>query len=142
MRMIRYFLLALMGLVMSLGLAQAQDKVVYHIDHAESQATKALRNIRNHLDTLPETKIIVVTHAQGVDFLFEGAKDKANPDIDYGALVSALKARGVVFEVCEITLRNRNLKKEQFNLDAVFTPSGVARIGTLQSRERFAYIKP
>ena len=139
---VRYFLLALLGMAMSLGHALAQDKVVYHIDHAESQATKGLRNIRNHLDTLPETKIIVVTHAQGVDFLFEGAKDKANPDIDYGSLVSALKARGVQFEVCEITLRNRNLKKEQFNLDAVFTPSGVARIGALQSRERFAYIKP
>ena len=56
--------------------------------------------------------------------------------------MSALKARGVSFEVCEITLQNRNLKKEQFNLDATFTPSGVARIGRLQSRENFAYIKP
>jgi intracellular sulfur oxidation DsrE/DsrF family protein len=56
--------------------------------------------------------------------------------------VSALKARGVTFEICEITLRNRNLKKEQFNMDAKFTPSGVVRIGRLQSRENFAYIKP
>lgn len=122
--------------------AAAQDKVVYHIDDAQAQATKGLRNIRNHLDVAPETKIMVVTHANGVDFLFEGAKDKANPNIDYGSLVSALKARGVKFEVCEITLRNRNLKKEQFSMDAEFTPSGVARIGQLQSRERFAYIKP
>ena len=142
MRAVGHFLLALLALALTAGLAHAQDKVVYHIDHAETQATKALRNIRNHLDTLPETKIIVVTHAQGVDFLFEGAKDKTNADIDYGALVSALKARGVLFEVCEITLRNRNLKKEQFNLEAAFTPSGVARIGALQWRERFAYIKP
>lgn len=120
----------------------AQDKVVYHIDNAEAQATKGLRNIRNHLDVAPDTKIIVVTHAEGVDFLLEGAKDKRNPDIDYGALVSALKARGVRFEVCEITLRSRNLKKEQFNMDAEFTPSGVARIGRLQAREGHAYIKP
>jgi hypothetical protein len=48
----------------------------------------------------------------------------------------------VKFEICEITLKNRNLKKEQFILDADFTPSGVARIGQLQTRERFAYIKP
>jgi len=48
----------------------------------------------------------------------------------------------VRFEVCEITLRNRNLKKEQFTLDAEFTPSGVARIGALQVRQQFAYIKP
>ena len=120
----------------------AQDKVVYHIDDYETQATKGLRNVRNHLDVAPDTKVIVVTHANGVDFLMEGAKDKKNPNIDYASLVSALKARGVKFEVCEITLRNRNLKKEQFIMDADFTPSGVARIGQLQSREGYAYIKP
>ena len=65
-----------------------------------------------------------------------------DPNIDYGSLVSALKASGVTFEICEITLRNRKLKKEQFNMDATFTPSGVVRIGRLQSRENFAYIKP
>jgi uncharacterized protein len=122
--------------------AHAQEKVVYHIDNAEAQATKGLRNIRNHLDTLPQTQITVVTHADGVDFLMEGAKDKKNPDINYAALVSALKARGVKFEICEITLKNRNLKKDQFVLDADYTPSGVARIGTLQFKDGFAYIKP
>ncbi len=134
----------LLGLALSLtaALALAADKVVYHIDDAAAQATKGLRNIRNHLDTLPDAQIVVVTHANGVDFLMEGARDPKNADIDYGALVSALKARGVRFEVCEITLRNRNLKKEQFTLDAEFTPSGVARIGALQVRQQFAYIKP
>jgi len=134
----------LLGLALSLtaALAWAADKVVYHIDDAAAQATKGLRNIRNHLDTLPDAQIVVVTHANGVDFLMEGARDPKNADIDYGALVSALKARGVRFEVCEITLRNRNLKKEQFTLDAEFTPSGVARIGALQVRQQFAYIKP
>jgi len=39
-------------------------------------------------------------------------------------------------------LKNRNLKKDQFILDAEFTPSGVVRIGRLQSQEKFAYIKP
>ena len=122
--------------------AFAQDKVVYHIDDYEAQATKGLRNVRNHLDVAPETKVVVVTHANGVDFLMEGAKDRKNPNIDYAALVSALKARGVRFEVCDITLRNRNLKRDQFIMDAEFTPSGVARIGQLQSREGYAYIKP
>ena len=124
------------------GAASAQDKVVYHIDNTEAQATKALRNIRNHLDVAPDTKIIVVTHAEGVDFLMEGAKDKKNPNIDYPSLVSALKARGVHFEVCDITLKNRNLKREQFTMDAEFTPSGVVRIGQLQAREKYAYLKP
>ena len=98
--------------------AAEPDKAVYHIDNAPLQATKALRNIRNHLDTVSSTKVVVVTHADGVDFLIEGAKDLANPNVNYGALVSALKSRGVRFEVCEITLRNRNLKRDQFILEA------------------------
>ncbi len=132
-------IMAVAGLTMA-GHAMAQeDKVVYHIDNAEQQATKGLRNIRNHLDVAPKTKIVVVTHAAGIDFLMEGAKDKNNPNIDYASLVSALKARGVTFEVCEITLKTRNLKKDQFIMDADFTPSGVVRIGQLQSLEHYAY---
>jgi len=119
--------------------AQAQERVVYHIDDAAAQALKGLRNIRNHLDTEPATKISVVTHANGVDFLMEGAKDASGGA--FAGPVAALKARGVVFEVCEITLKNRSLKKEQFLQEADFTPSGVARIAKLQF-EGAAYIKP
>lgn len=129
------------ALLMSVA-AYAQDKVVYHIDNSETQATKGLRNVRNHLDVAPDTKIVVVTHADGVDFLLEGAKDKKNPNIDYASLVSALKSRGVRFEVCEITLTNRKLSKDKFIMDAEFTPSGVVKIGQLQAREKYAYIKP
>lgn len=136
------FAVAALCLTATAANVAAQDRVVYHIDNTATQATKGLRNVRNHLDTAPETQITVVTHADGVDFLLQDAKDKANPNIDYGALVSALKARGVKFEVCEITLKNRNLKKDQFVLDADFTPSGVVRIAQLQSREKFAYVKP
>ena len=119
--------------------AAAQDKVVYHIDDAATQALKGLRNIRNHLDTEPTTKITVVTHANGVDFLMEGAKD-ANGS-PFAGLVSALVARGVKVEVCEITLKNRNLQREQFIQEAEFTPSGVVRIAKLQLAGQ-AYIKP
>ena len=119
--------------------AAAQDTVVYHIDNTANQALKGLRNIRNHLDTDPGAKITVVTHADGVDFLMEGAKD-ANGST-YAGPVAALVARGVKFEVCEITLRNRNLKKDQFIQEAEFTPSGVVRITKLQ-KQGFAYVKP
>ena len=135
-------MLATLGLIGVTSAVSAQDIVVYHIDNAENQATKGLRNIRNHLDVAPQTKIYVVTHAEGIDFLMEGAKDKKNPNIDYASLVSALKSRGVTFEVCEITLKNRNIKRDAFIMDAEFTPSGVARVAGLQIKEKAAYIKP
>jgi len=119
--------------------AAAQDKVVYHIDDAATQGLKGLRNVRNHLDTDPGAKITVVTHANGVDFLMEGAKDVNGSA--YAGPVAALSARGVKFEVCEITLKNRNLTKDQFIQEAEFTPSGVVRIAKLQ-KEGAAYIKP
>ena len=124
-----------------LSQSTGNTKVVYHIDDAESQGLKGLRNIRNHLDVSPQTTIIVVTHANGVDLLMEGAKDKKN-NVEYAPLVGALKSRGVKFEVCEITLTNRNLKKDQFTLDADFAPSGVVRVADLQYKDGFAYIKP
>ena len=117
----------------------AQDKVVYHIDNAATQGLKGLRNVRNHLDTDPAAKIIVVTHAEGVDLLMEGAK--APNGTEFAPLVSALRSRGVAFEVCEITLKNRGLKKDQFIQEADFTPSGVVRLAKLQ-HEGYAYIKP
>jgi intracellular sulfur oxidation DsrE/DsrF family protein len=118
----------------------AEDKVVYHVNDSKEQAVNALRNIANHLEVNPKAKIVVVTHAQGVDFLFEGARDKnGNP---YNVTVEGLKERGVTFDVCEITLRNRQLPKSKFIPEAVFVPSGVAEITRLQQREGYAYLRP
>ena len=133
-------LIALLALSITAFSVSAQDKVVYHLDSGIAQATKGLRNVRNHLDVDSKAKIVVVAHAEGVDFLMEGAKTANNQD--FASLVSDLSARGVVFEICEITLKNRNLKKEQFILGPNYTPSGVVRIANLQAREQFAYIKP
>jgi intracellular sulfur oxidation DsrE/DsrF family protein len=118
----------------------ATDKVVYHINDSAEQAANALRNIGNHLEVNPKAKIIVVTHARGVDFLMDGAKDKnGNP---YNIRVEELKQVGVQFDVCEITLRNRSLSKNKFIPEATFVPSGVAEITRLQQREGYAYLRP
>lgn len=118
----------------------AEDKVVYHVNDTADQASNALRNIGNHLEVNPKAKIVVVTHARGVDFLFDGAKDKnGNP---YNIPVEQLKAKGVQFDVCSITLRNRKLDKSKFVPEATFVPSGVAEITRLQQREGYAYLRP
>lgn len=128
-----------LALALTCSLVQAQDKVVYHINDAASQALAALRNLKNHLDTDPTARIIVVSHAQGLDFLMLDAKDRnGNP---YAISVEELVKRGVTFEVCEITLKNRNLKKDQFIPEASFTPSGVVRITKLQM-QGYGYLKP
>ncbi len=139
MQSIRQILVVVVGLLMMSGSAWSQDTVVYHIGDTQTQALAGLRSIRNHLDTDPTAKIVVVAIGNGVDFLLEGAKE-ANGG-DYVGLVSALVSRGVRFEVCEITLRARNLKRDQFVQEADFTPSGVVRLAKLQ-HQGYAYIRP
>ena len=116
------------------------DKVVYHLNEGLPQATNGLRNIRNHLEVNPRAQIVVVAHAQGVDYLMKGKKD-ANGN-SYEAIVQDLKNQGVKFDVCEITLRNRKLTKDLFIEESTWVPSGVAEIARLQQREGFAYLRP
>lgn len=137
-------LLALAGLIFSgcqtLAPGSAQEKVVYHVNDSEN-ASAAMRNMGNHLDaTDGKVKIVVVTHAKGVDFLLDGAQDKnGNP---YNITVEKLKARGVDFRVCAITLKSRNIDPKTVISEATIVPSGVAEIGKLQAREGFVYLKP
>ena len=116
------------------------DKVVYHLNEGLAQATNGLRNVRNHLEVDPKAKIVVVAHADGVDFLMNGAMDaNKNP---YNVIVEDLKSQGVTFEMCKITLRNRKLDPKQFIPEVDFVASSVQRITYLQQHEGYAYLKP
>ena len=132
-------LLALLAGCASTG-GGGSDRVVYHLNEGLPQASNGLRNINNHLEVNPAAKIVVVTHALGVDFLMKGAKDRNGNQ--YEDLVEQLRNRGVRFDVCEITLRNRKLTKDQFIADVTYVPSGVAEITRLQQKEGYAYLKP
>lgn len=137
MRIKSLFAALLLSLATTCALAQV--KAVFHIGNAEQQALAGLRNVKNFMDTEPTAKVVVVTHAKGVDFLMNDAKDKnGNP---YEIAVQLLKERGVRFEVCEITLKNRKLNKDQFIPEAEFTPSGVVEIAKLQA-QGYGYIRP
>lgn len=134
-------LLALL-LLLAAGLARAAGpvKVVYHFSSGVEQASAGLEYIRNHLEVDPKATIVVVAHAAGVDFLMKGAKSARGNE--FRQAVEDLDLQGVQFRVCQITLRERNLKKEQFLPQVRFVPSGVAEIARLQSQEGFAYLKP
>jgi len=137
-------LLVLLGALLA-GCASAPaqerpDRVVYHISEAGEQPARAMQFVRNHLEATPEAKIVVVTHAAGVDFLMKGAKtERGNA---YLTAIEDLELQEVKFLVCEITLRERNLRRDQFVEQAGFVRSGVAEIARLQSREGYAYLKP
>jgi intracellular sulfur oxidation DsrE/DsrF family protein len=115
-------------------------KVVYHMNEGVERAPQAIRNIRNHLTADPTAKIVVVSHAAGINFLLRDAKDPSgNP---FEVAVQDLVSKGVEFRACEYTLKSRNIDPKQLIDEAKLVPSGVAEVSRLQAQEGYAYLKP
>ncbi len=125
------------------GTAQADEeaiKVVYHLSEGVQQASRAIGNIRNHLNADPSAKIVVVTHGPGIDFLLDGAEDAQGRP--FAGSVGELANRGVQFRVCNNTLTGRRIPPDQVVMEASVVQSGVAEVSRLQARERYAYLRP
>lgn len=115
-------------------------KVIYHINQGNEQATDGLRNAGNHLAADPSAKIVFVTHAAGIRFLLDGAKDKNGNS--YDALVQDLMGKGVEFRLCNFTLLRGNIDRNKVIQGVKIVPSGVAEVSRLQRQEGYAYLKP
>ena len=115
-------------------------KVVYHLSEGIPQASRAIGNIRNHLNAEPTTKIVVVTHGLGIDFLLEGATNQQ--DQPFAGAIADLANRGVEFRVCNNTLVARKIDASKLVPQAQIVPSGVAEVARLQAREGFVYLRP
>jgi intracellular sulfur oxidation DsrE/DsrF family protein len=115
-------------------------KVVYHVGDGIEQASRAIVNIRNHLQAEPNSKIVVVTLSNGIDFLLEGAASKSGKPFE--PMVAALASQGVEFRVCNNTLQGREIPASRLLLETKVIPSGVAEIARLQAREGYVYIRP
>ncbi len=132
-------LLLITGLL-ACTLSWADIKVVYHLSDGLAQASRAMRNIQNHLDADPTAKIVVVTHGQGIDFLLDGATNPAGQSFAGG--VSDLVNKGVEFRVCNNTLVARKISADKLLMEAKVVPSGVAEVAKLQANEKFVYLRP
>ncbi len=121
-------------------LSWADIKVVYHLSEGIPQASRAIGNIRNHLNADPKAKIVVVTHGLGIDFLLDGATNQM--DQPFAGSVSELVGKGVEFRVCNNTLTARKISADKVLMEAKVVPSGVAEVAKLQAKEGFVYLRP
>jgi len=117
---------------------RAESKVIYHISDSRT-ASAALRTLRNHLEASPRTKVVVVTHNEGIDFLLRGARDESGQL--YETAVHQFKLRGVDFRVCTNTLVRRRIEARGIVPEATLVPSGIAEIGRLQESEGYTYMR-
>ena len=122
------------------NLSWAQVKVVYHLSEGIPHASRAIGNIRNHLNADPLVKIVVVTHGLGIDFLLDGATNQM--DQPFAGSIGELAGRGVEFRVCNNTLTTRKLSKDRVVMEASVVPSGVAEVARLQAKDGFVYLRP
>lgn len=136
---IRHFLLGLLASVLC-SLSWAQVKVVYHLSEGLPQASRAIGNLRNHLNADPTAKIVVVTHGAGIDFLLEGAVNAQNQS--FAGAIGELANRGIEFRVCNNTLVSRQIDASKLVMEAKVVPSGVAEVARLQAKEGFVYLRP
>ncbi len=146
-------------LLMTTTMVQANErygkqKVVYHInyDNPKKQAG-ALRNIQNHINAVgaENLDLKVVLHGNGLallldpDSLAELKKFKhANANETMSARIDSLKNQGIVFNVCNNTVRGRkvDLENDLYDVDKKdVVPSGVAELAHLQAMG-YSYIKP
>jgi uncharacterized protein len=133
-------LFILMAGLLACTLTLAQIKVVYHLSEGIPQASRAIGNIRNHLNADPSAKIVVVTHGLGIDFLLDGATNQM--DQPFAGSVSELVGKGVEFRVCNNTLSTRKISVDKVLMEAKVVPSGVAEVAKLQAKEGFVYLRP
>jgi len=134
------FIAFLLAIAASFAGAQQVVKAVYHVNTGVETSAAILANITNHLNADPKAKIVVVTHGPGIDFLLNDAKDSKGRE--FSGPVSALAARGVVFDVCNNTLTTRNIDAGRLLMEAKVVPSGVAEVARLQAQEGYVYLKP
>ncbi len=132
-------LLFLISGLLACTLSMAQIKVVYHLSEGIPQASRAIGNIRNHLNADPTAKIVVVTHGLGIDFLLDGATNQM--DQPFAGSVSDLVGKGVEFRVCNNTLVSRKIPVDKVQMEAKVVPSGVAEVAKLQAKECFVYLR-
>lgn len=132
-------LLLLSGLL-ACTMTWADIKVVYHLSEGIPQASRAINNIRNHLNADPTAKIVVVSHGLGIDFLLDGATNQMEQPFAGG--VSDLANKGVEFRVCNNTLVSRKISADKLMMETKVVPSGVAEVARLQAKQSYVYLRP
>ena len=113
---------------------EKEHRIVFHLANADTLVHKALvAQVVNVLEVWKNAKIEVVVHNNGIGFM-KTAESRVIKEIE------ALKAQGVVFAVCENTLKKRKIEKSQILPTATFVPVGLAEI-IMKEEEGWSYIK-
>lgn len=113
---------------------QAQHKIIWEMSSGDTAHQRVLFNqLNNVLTGAPDSKIEVVFHGYSV---YAMLKDTGY----FKTQINALYKQGVVFAVCNNSLKKRNIEKSRVIPEAMIVPVAILEIVKKQE-EGWAYIK-
>jgi uncharacterized protein len=114
--------------------SQAEHKILFQLTDGDAEVhQKFIRQLHNILNAAPNAKIEVVTQGMGIDLL------KLEQNTFEEELID-LSKKGIVFVICENTLKQRSMNKTQFLPLAGFVPSAILEL-VLKQEQGWSYIK-
>lgn len=132
-------LITLLAGVFNLSKIAAQDtgaghKIVFQLTDNDEKSHKALNGqLKNLTEGWPDAEIEVVVHSAGINYL-QKSKTAFKTEIE------ALTAKGVKFQACENTLKNKNIDKSDILDVAGYVPMGIGEV-VLKQEAGWSYIK-
>jgi intracellular sulfur oxidation DsrE/DsrF family protein len=138
MKILKLTTLFLIALCTVSAVAQSKPsnhKVVFQFTNAnDTIQQKAFANqLKNLTDHWPDAEYEVVLYNMGLEFVMP-TKSR------HIAAIKKLHAKGVRFVVCENTMKNRKITKEQLIPEVEYVPAGIAEIVEKQE-QGWSYIK-
>lgn len=117
---------------------QAQNKtahkIIFQLVTGDSTSHKVLmKQFGNILSVAPDTKIEVVCHGPGIEMMMQDKSIVINK-------IKEFKDKGVVFNVCEFSLKERKVDKAKLIEQSTYVPAGILEIVEKQE-QGWSYIK-
>lgn len=111
-----------------------EHKIIFQLTSGDTTAHKQLmKQFNNILSVSPTTKIEVVCHGAGLEMLVSGktvVEDK----------IKILADKGVVFNACEFSIKERKVDRSKIISVSGFVPAGILEIVSKQE-QGWSYIK-
>ena len=137
-------IIILLAALVSFGFVKAQQqlsekqkpehKIIFQLTSGDTTAHKQLmKQFNNILSVSPTTQIEVVCHGAGLDMLVSGktiVEDK----------IKTLTEKGVVFNACEFSIKERKVDRSKIISVSGFVPAGIIEIVSKQE-QGWSYIK-
>ena len=117
---------------------QAQNKtahkIIFQLVTGDSTSHKVLmKQFGNLLCVAPDTKIEVVCHGPGIEMMMQEKSIVISK-------IKEFKDKGVVFNVCEFSLKERKVDKSKLIAQSTYVPAGIIEIVEKQE-QGWSYIK-